>query len=258
MTRRVPRRVRAWHDSPWQILLRALGLAAGTALVALIVALLVVPRLLGGTALTVLTGSMEPVLSPGDVVAVRGVEPDEVCREVGVGEIVIFLPAPDDPTLITHRVVGVSIGSFDDGSRCRLLTQGDANSAADAPISPAQVRGVFLYAVPAVGWVKEWVQQNVAVSLGIALVLTVVWWLWPGRRSARTVVALAEGAGEPRESSSSADEGDLRRRELDLRERELDLREQELRWMMAPAASPVDVVGSIVGERLGAPTGGEQ
>ncbi|MBO3663935.1 signal peptidase I [Microbacterium stercoris] len=242
-TRRARTRERAWYDSPWRILIRALGIAVATLLVALIAALLLIPRLMGGQALTVLTGSMEPALSPGDVVAVRGIDPDDVCTEVSVNDIVTFLPAPDDPSLITHRVVGITIGSFEDGSGCRLLTQGDANSTADDPISPEQVRGVFMYAIPSVGWVKEWIQQNPMLAMALGIAIAAVWWLWPGRQQQRTVVRIPGVAsmagsgsstpvGTPQATSSAPDELALRRRELDLRERELLLRERELSWAM--------------------------
>ena len=111
---------------------------------------MVVPRVLGGDSLTVLSGSMEPTFSPGDVVVVKGVTEAEVCSDVSVGSIVTYFPEPNDPTLITHRVIGKTIGTFEDGTSCRLITQGDANTVVDEPISPAQVRGVFMYGVPGI------------------------------------------------------------------------------------------------------------
>ena len=65
-TGRIPR---SWYESPWRIAGRAVWIAFVVTLLALIAALLVVPRVSGGTSLTVLTGSMEPTFAPGDVVA---------------------------------------------------------------------------------------------------------------------------------------------------------------------------------------------
>lgn len=111
------------------------------------VALAVVPKLLDGAALTVLTGSMVPTYEPGDVVVVRGV--DDPATQVDVGDVVTFQPVSDDPTLVTHRVVERVFTSQGE----LLVTRGDANSADDAPIVPEQVKAVVVYSVPWVGHV---------------------------------------------------------------------------------------------------------
>lgn len=231
----------SWYESPWRIAGRAVSIALVVTVLALVAALLVVPRIAGGTSLTVLTGSMEPTLAPGDVVAVRGVAPDQVCAEIGVGDIVTYLPEPGDPALITHRVVGKTVGTFDDGTHCRLITQGDANSAADAPVSPEQVRGAMLYSLPALGWVRQWATDNIVV-LGVALGAGLLGYgVWSTFRRPRTRVIMTSGSGSVGPASASAPASAapasvadasiadaLRIRELDLRERELAIREEEL------------------------------
>ncbi|WP_052436659.1 signal peptidase I [Georgenia sp. SUBG003] len=132
--------------------------------VALAVALALVPRLLGGGALTVLTGSMEPTLSPGDMVVVRPVE----VGDVGIGDVVTFQPVSDDPTLITHRVVAKQVGS----SGTTFVTRGDANGADDAPIVADQIMGEVVYHVPYVGHLAVWAggsRQGIVVATGAAL-----------------------------------------------------------------------------------------
>lgn len=248
----------AWFDSPWRIAGRALSWALMTVVVAVVLGLAVVPRVLGGDALTVLSGSMEPTFSPGDVVVVRGIDPSAVCTDVSIGTIVTYFPKPNDPTLITHRVVGKTIGTFDDGTQCRLLTQGDANSAVDAPVSPRQVRGVFLYGVPGLGWVRQWVGDNITVVAVAAGALLIGWGLWSTlRRPRSTVVSLPRSTAPPSATASAADAPPeavadidthnraLRERELALRERELALRERELDyalrrggWADAPRTGP--------------------
>jgi len=230
-TGRIPR---SWYESPWRIAGRAVWIAFVVTLLALIAALLVVPRVSGGTSLTVLTGSMEPTFAPGDVVAVRGVAPDQVCAEIGVGDIVTYLPEPGDPALITHRVVGKTVGTFDDGRDCRLITQGDANSAADAPVSPEQVRGAMLYSLPALGWVRQWATDNIVV-LGVAFGAGLLGYgAWTTFRRPRTRVIVTSGRGVNDAPAASAAPvvpsvaDDLRIRELDLREREIAIREEEL------------------------------
>ncbi|QIM15202.1 signal peptidase I [Leucobacter insecticola] len=234
-----------WADSPWQIIGRAVGAAFAIVVVAVLLALVVVPRLMGGDSLTVLSGSMEPTFSPGDVVVVKGVQETEVCDTVSVGSIVTYFPEPNDPTLITHRVVAKTIGDFDDQTRCRLITQGDANSAVDDPVSPAQLRGVFMYGVPKLGWARQWVGENQMLALGAVVVVLLVAAGWGATRKPRTTVITAPRRspqpGQAAQASGVAGSGasgsgrdsELFARELQLRERELELRERELAHAIA-------------------------
>jgi signal peptidase I len=130
------------------------------------VALAVVPRVLDGAALTVLTGSMVPTYNPGDVVVVRGV--DDAETEVQIGDVVSFQPKPNDPTLITHRVVATSFTS--EGTR--FVTRGDANSADDEPLLPEQIKAEVVYSIPWVGHVSLWLGQRRALAVtGAAVAL---------------------------------------------------------------------------------------
>lgn len=248
---RLPRR--SWYDSPWRIAGHTLTATCTIAVVALVLAMAVVPRLAGGAALTVLTGSMQPTLNPGDVVVTRAVTPSEVCSEVPVGTIVTFLPEPNDPALITHRVVGKTIGTFEDGTACRLITQGDHNSARDEPVSPEQVRGVFLYGLPAVGWVRQWVGDNVQLVAVVVAAAVIAYGLWTGVRRPRTRVLSVPGSAPsltsvtpapPQQAGDAVREQELRERELVLRERELVLRERELALRCEPAHDPTISVPS--------------
>ena len=186
---------RTVRRSGWRVVGRVAGLALTVALVALFTAVFLAPRLMGGASLTVLTGSMRPTLEPGDVAVVRGVDPSEVCRSVGIGHIVTYMPNPNDAALITHRVVAKTVGSFDDGTNCRLITQGDANNAVDKPVSPVQVRGVFLYNVPKLGWVRQWAAQHVGIVVAAGVAVTAIYLLWGGwtrRKAARSALDAAE------------------------------------------------------------------
>jgi len=188
----------ATRRSGWSILGQIVSLVLTVALVALVTAVFIAPRLMGGASLTVLSGSMRPTLQPGDVAVVRGVDKDEVCSSVGIGHIVTFMPNPNDAALITHRVVSKTVGSFDDGTACRLITKGDANSAVDQPVSPVQVRGVFLYNIPKLGWVRQWAAQNMTLVLIGGAVAVVGYLVWSYRRPRLVVVETADQvASEP-------------------------------------------------------------
>jgi len=216
-------------DTPLRIVGAALSGALVLAAVGLVALLVVAPKVTGGAALTVLTGSMQPTLRPGDVVVVRGIDTADVCRQVSIGDIITYLPKADDPGLITHRVVAKTVGTFDDQTTCRLITQGDANSAADDPISPKQVRGVFWYGLPRLGWAKQWLVDNPAVVVVAMLVVAAAWWLVPRRRPARVVTLPA-----PQQPGDRA----LHERELALREREVAVREAELALVRTREAAP--------------------
>jgi signal peptidase I len=134
----VPRR------NPWSMVASGALAVLMVALFALVAAVVVVPRAIGAVPLTVLTGSMQPALSPGDLVVVRPMPADDI----RVGDVITFQPVSDDPTLVTHRVVGVTLGS---AGVAGFTTQGDDNNAADAPIVADQVKGRVVYSVPLVG-----------------------------------------------------------------------------------------------------------
>ncbi len=120
---------------------------------------MVTPRLMGGDALTVLTGSMQPTLNPGDVIAVTPVAD----ADVRLGDIVTFQPVSGDPTLVTHRIVDIDSS----GVERVFITRGDANSADDDPIIGDQIQGRMLYTVPLLGWVRMLLGPAVPVIVAI-------------------------------------------------------------------------------------------
>lgn len=130
-------------------LARLLGAAvAWTVILASVSALVVavlVPRLMGATPYTVLTGSMEPDRPPGTLVVVRPTDIDDL----RTGDVVTYQLSSGQPQVVTHRVVAV--GSRP-GVGTILQTQGDANSVPDQEwVREAQVRGRVVYSVPLLG-----------------------------------------------------------------------------------------------------------
>lgn len=174
---------------PWRRCARVLVtvvLWAVFAVVALLVlAVLIIPRVSGAIPLTVLSGSMEPSLSPGTVVIVK---PTDI-ESLAIGDVITFQSRSGEQELITHRIVGVSVG----GDATTFRTKGDANGAVDpAPVTSAQIRGKVWYHVPAVGYALDELdgrQRTWAVRLlGGCLAVWSVWLIGTGlfaRRSAR-------------------------------------------------------------------------
>lgn len=72
--------------------------------------------------LPVLTGSMQPMIDPGDLV----VTTPKPVREVRSGDVIVFHP-PGDDDLVVHRVVDVSKGA----SGPTIRTKGDDNDSVD-------------------------------------------------------------------------------------------------------------------------------
>lgn len=130
---------------------RLAGQVVGVLLLGVVVvaaaALVVVPKLTGSVPLTVLTGSMAPTYDPGSVVVVRPTPTDRL----EIGDVITFQERSGDPTVVTHRIIGV--GFAGDGER-RFTTQGDANDDPDPePVRAVQVRGEVWYSVPFAGYV---------------------------------------------------------------------------------------------------------
>lgn len=144
-------------------MLRKALYAAAVALLAVVVAVLlassVVPRAMGAVPLTVLTGSMQPALNPGDLAVVKPIEDPGTIR---IGEVISFRPESGSELLVTHRVVATSVLGT---GEIQLITKGDANEAADAPIEGAQAVGRFAYRVPFVGHVANRVPEETRAQL---------------------------------------------------------------------------------------------
>ncbi|GAA4115371.1 signal peptidase I [Enteractinococcus coprophilus] len=121
-------------------------------------AVAIVPKLMGGAGLTVLSGSMEPTYSPGDMVV-------SVPQEsYAIGDVVTFQPVSGDPTLVTHRIIAHRAG--DEG--VSYVTRGDANGQDDDPIIEEQVMGKVIYHVPYVGHVSMLFGQHRTMIVVIA------------------------------------------------------------------------------------------
>lgn len=124
------------------------------------------PAALGWSPTTVVTGSMEPRIAPGDVVVARPVPASELRQG-----LVLLADDPDQVGhLRMHRYV-------EDGTDGTLVTKGDANPQQDStPLERDAVHGVAVLRVPFVGlpvlWVREGAWARVAaLAVGLGAVL---------------------------------------------------------------------------------------
>ena len=124
-------------------------------------------RLLGFQCYTVISGSMEPEYSVGDLLYVKEVNPNNI----KVGDPVTFI-LNEDLVVATHRVVEI------DAKNQRFYTKGDANEIADSePVHFNNVIGVPQFSIPKLGYVSNFVQNPpgmyITIGVGIILILAV-------------------------------------------------------------------------------------
>ena len=124
-------------------------------------------RLVGLQVFNVISGSMEPTYSVGDLLYVKTVDPDSV----KVGDPITFV-LNEDLVVATHRVVAV------DRENRQFVTKGDANETEDAnPVHFNNLVGVPVFAIPLLGYVSAYIQNPpgmyVAIALGVALLAVV-------------------------------------------------------------------------------------
>ena len=106
-------------------------------------------RLLGFRVFTVISGSMEPEYSVGDLIYVKEVDP----ATIKVNDVITFL-LDENLTVATHRVVEI------DAEKQHFYTKGDANDTVDAnPVHFNNVIGVPKFALPLLGYVSDFIQN---------------------------------------------------------------------------------------------------
>ena len=139
-----------------------------TILVVLIVAcavFLIGSRLIGYRVFNVISGSMEPAYSIGDLLYVKEVNPNEI----KVGTPITFV-LNEDLVVATHRVIKI------DAENQHFYTKGDANDTADsAPVHFNNVIGVPQFRIPLLGYVSDFIQHppGIYITIGIGVVLIV-------------------------------------------------------------------------------------
>lgn len=128
-------------------------------------------------AVTPLSGSMEPMFAPGDLLVMR----PEPLSQVHVGQVITYSIPIGDHHLETHRVIKMLQG----GDRPIVQTKGDANSVADpwtAILTGGPVWTVHTV-IPKVGWVllflaKPWLRVGFLLTVAaffLAVGLARIW-----------------------------------------------------------------------------------
>lgn len=116
-----------------------------------------VPMPFGVGASVVLSGSMEPELSVGDLLLLREAD------SYRVGDVVVY---QSGSTPIVHRIVAL------EGET--VITQGDANNASDAPFPVSAVKGKVVAAVPLVGYAVWALKSPLGILITLAAAVLLV------------------------------------------------------------------------------------
>ena len=120
------------------------------------------PKMFGYELKTVLSGSMEPGIMTGSIVAIKPVEKVKTFHK---GDVITFIS--EDEKLITHRIFKVK-GS---GKSVQYITKGDNNEGPDTdPVLPQNIKGEYHgFTIPYVGYALQFAESK----LGSALLLIV-------------------------------------------------------------------------------------
>jgi signal peptidase len=115
----------------------------------------------GHPVMTMLSGSMTPVIRTGDMIVDDSVTAAQA-EHLQVGQIVTFREAAGSNTMITHRIVAVQ----DHNGQVSYVTKGDANNAPDSPARPASdVVGVFSHDIPRGGYILADLHRPMVLGL---------------------------------------------------------------------------------------------
>lgn len=109
----------------------------------------------------VLTGSMEPSISPGDYVTILKVNKDNLKE----GDVITYTR---DNAAVTHKIVSI------DGDT--VITQGTANNIADDPITKSDIVGKYLFKVPKVGYIMKFMSSLSGLILIFGFMGIAVFW----------------------------------------------------------------------------------
>lgn len=128
----------------WQVIRLGLSLGIFSIVLLLVAVIIVIPKILGATPLTILTSSMEPGLPPGTLVVVAPVAP----QDVRIGDVITYQIESGKPAVVTHRVTEVVTST---SGETTFTLKGDNNADADPPVLAIQLQGKLVYSLPWVG-----------------------------------------------------------------------------------------------------------
>ncbi|PMC36773.1 signal peptidase I [Bacillus sp. UMB0899] len=112
------------------------------------------PEVFGYQLKTVLSGSMEPNIQTGSIIAVKSVDEDER-EKFQKGDVITFL---EEDRLVTHRILEVK----KTGSHIQYITKGDNNNTPDSnPVLADNVKAAYDgFTIPHLGYFINFAQST--------------------------------------------------------------------------------------------------
>ncbi|MGD6802216.1 signal peptidase I SipW [Rossellomorea aquimaris] len=122
------------------------------------------PKIFGYQLKTVLSGSMEPKIKTGSIIAVKPVTDGTKFKS---GDVITFISAADHDMLITHRIKEV----MGNGENVSYITKGDNNEGADKePVLAPNIVGEYKgFTIPYVGYLINFGQTKTGSALLLIL-----------------------------------------------------------------------------------------
>lgn len=101
----------------------------------------------------IVTGSMQPEISPGDVVIIQRLTTKEEFKKLQTGDIIEY---ERDGVFIVHRIVEI----IEENGQLSYKMKGDNNFEMDRGlIKQTEVKGKVKSVIPEIGWLILWVKQ---------------------------------------------------------------------------------------------------
>ena len=135
-------------------------LFACLAVIALLLIISVLPITGNFKILTVLSGSMEPKIHTGSIVAIKS------AMEYKVGDIITFGKISKTQTPTTHRIFEIK----ENNGQKIFITKGDANNSPDMKeVLANEVKGKVLFSLPYIGYAVDFAKK----PLGFMLIIII-------------------------------------------------------------------------------------
>ncbi|MHA1581757.1 MAG: signal peptidase I [Candidatus Baldrarchaeia archaeon] len=126
--------------------------------------------------------SMQPTLHEGDILIVKGVDPEDI----KIGDIIVFESSESTPHIspnrtVVHRVIDIK---YDEKQGQYLyLTKGDNNKTNPIPdgwVPYKDVYGKVIFRIPRVGIISIWLRRTHLgpIIIGVLVVIMIVLTIW--------------------------------------------------------------------------------
>ena len=130
---------------------------------AILAALLLIPRIMGYQSMAVLTGSMEPNYHVGSLIYVKETDP----TTLEVGDVITYRLSED--TVVTHRIVEIHSDTQE------VITKGDANNANDGnPVAYNNIVGKAYFNLPYLGFIAIYAKTPIGIGVICGVLIAII------------------------------------------------------------------------------------